>query len=257
MPEMSEYAKKLGELDAALDAAFPETADIETSSDDYAARFSGPTGEWMLAVQEKITLDFLKSRPDATILDVGGGHGQLAVPLCRGGFKVTVLSSAESCRKRIAEIVDSGKCAFKVGNVIDLPFPDKSFDVVIAFRMLTHCQQWSVLVKELCRVAKTTVIVDYPTSQSVNMIAPALFDAKKKIEKDTRRWTLFKHTEVRAEFEKNGFSLARQKKQFFLPMVLHRALKFRTLSGVLEGLCRAFGLTALGGSPVIVEMKRK
>ena len=29
---------------------FPETADIHTSSDEYATRFSGPAGEWMLAV---------------------------------------------------------------------------------------------------------------------------------------------------------------------------------------------------------------
>jgi ubiquinone/menaquinone biosynthesis C-methylase UbiE len=212
---------------------FLETADIETSSDDYASRFAGPTGEWMLAVQERITLGFLKDRPGATILDVGGGHGQLAIPLCRDGYKVTVLGSSESCRKRIAGTVASGNCAFKVGNVIDLPFPDKSFDIAIAFRMLTHCRNWPVLVKELCRVAKTAVIVDYPTSQSMNMIAPALFDAKKKIEKNTRTWTLFKHAEVRTEFEKNRFGLLRQKKQFFLPMVLHRALHCRTLSAAL------------------------
>jgi 2-polyprenyl-3-methyl-5-hydroxy-6-metoxy-1,4-benzoquinol methylase len=211
----------------------------------------------MLGMQERITLGFLKDRPGATILDVGGGHGQLAIPLCRDGFKVTVLGSSESCRTRIADIVASGKCAFKVGNVIDLPFPDKAFDVVIAFRMLTHCGSWPVLVKELCRVAKTAVIVDYPTSQSVNMIAPALFDAKKKIEKNTRTWTLFRHAEVRAAFEQNVFRLARQKKQFFLPMVLHRALRCRTLSAALEGLCRVTGLTALCGSPVIVRMERK
>jgi 2-polyprenyl-3-methyl-5-hydroxy-6-metoxy-1,4-benzoquinol methylase len=236
---------------------FPETADIETSSDDYASRFSGATGKWMLEVQERITLGFLKDKAGATILDVGGGHGQLAVPLCRDGYKVTVLGSSESCRTRIADILASGRCAFKVGNVIELPFPDKSFDVVIAFRMLTHCQNWALLVKELCRVAKTTVIIDYPTSQSVNMIAPALFEAKKKIEMNTRTWTLFKHAEVRAEFDKNEFALLRRKKQFFLPMVLHRMLKCRTLSTALEGLCRALGLTALCGSPVIVEMRRR
>jgi 2-polyprenyl-3-methyl-5-hydroxy-6-metoxy-1,4-benzoquinol methylase len=236
---------------------FPETADIETSSDNYAARFAGSTGEWMLDVQENITLGFLRNKPGIAILDVGGGHGQLAIPLCRDGYKVTVLSSSESCRKRIAGIIDSGECVFKVGNVLELPFPDKSFDAVIAFRMLTHCHKWPILVKELCRTARTSVIVDYPTSQSVNMIAPALFDAKKKIEKNTRAWTLFRHEEIRLEFEKNGFRLARQKKQFFLPMVLHRAIKCRVLSATLEGLCRALGLTALLGSPVILEMQRE
>lgn len=235
---------------------FSETADIDTSSDDYASRFAGPTGEWMLKVQERITMEFLASRPGARILDVGGGHGQLAIPLCNAGYKVTVLGSSESCRKRIAAIVDSGKCEFKVGNVTALPFPDRSFDVVIAFRMLTHCNRRPELVKELCRTATFAVIADYPTSQSVNLLAPALFDAKKKIEKNTRTWTLFRHEEVRSEFRKNGFGPTRQRKQFFMPMVLHRALKCRTLSAALEGICRALGLTSAWGSPVIVEMGR-
>lgn len=236
---------------------FPETADIETSSDDYASRFSGATGEWMLEVQEKIALGFLQDTPEASILDVGGGHGQLAIPLCHSNFAVTILGSSESCRKRISEIVDSGKCVFKVGNVIELPFAEKSFDTVISFRMLTHCKQWPKLIQELCRAAKHSVIVDYPTSQSVNKIAPFLFEAKKRIEGNTRLWTLFRHDEIFKEFGKHGFVLNRKKAQFFLPMALHRALKCRTLSVALEAACRALCLTSLWGSPVIIEMVRK
>jgi len=234
----------------------PETADIETSSDEYARRFAGPAGEWMLGVQEAITRKLLADRPDATILDVGGGHGQLAIPLCRGGHKVTILGSHESCRKRVADICDSGQCKFVTGDVVELPFADRSFDVVISFRLLTHCEQWPVLVKELCRVAREVVVVDYPTSQSVNRIAPALFKAKKNLEGDTRHWALFRHDEVLAEFTKQGFTLRRRGKQFFLPMVLHRILKCRTVSAALEGVCRVLGLTALWGSPVIVRMER-
>ena len=56
---------------------FSETADIETSSDDYAARFAGEIGAWLLKVQEEATLRMLAAYPNAKILDVGGGHGQL------------------------------------------------------------------------------------------------------------------------------------------------------------------------------------
>ncbi|NEO49979.1 MAG: class I SAM-dependent methyltransferase, partial [Moorea sp. SIO4A3] len=56
---------------------FPETADIETSSEDYASRFAGEIGAWLLKVQEDATLKMLTPYPKATILDVGGGHGQL------------------------------------------------------------------------------------------------------------------------------------------------------------------------------------
>ena len=109
----------------------------------------------------------------------------------------------------------------------------------------------------ICRVARDTVIVDYPTSQSLNRIAPALFKAKKKLEGNTRHWALFRHSEVLGEFERNGYEVRNRDAQFFLPMVLHRALKCRTVSAALEKLCRLAGLTKRWGSPVIIEMARK
>jgi len=236
---------------------YPETADIETSSDEYATRFAGTAGAWMLEVQERITLRLLANAPGASVLDVGGGHGQLAIPLCRDGYPVTVLGSDESCRKRIAGIVESGQCTFEVGNVIDLPYPDRSFDTVIAFRMLTHCEQWPTLVSELCRVARRSVIVDYPTSQSLNRVAPLLFKAKKRLEGNTRTWRLFRHAEVLEAFAEQGFAKSRSGNQFFLPMVLHRALSCRIVSAALEGICRALGLTHFWGSPVILELRRQ
>ncbi len=207
----------------------------------------------MLKVQEDLTLDLLRSTGAKTILDVGGGHGQLAHPLCREGFAVTVVGSALSCEKRIRDLVLAKKCEFVVGNVISLPFPDRSFDVVIAFRLVTHCAQWPVLIKELCRVARTAVIVDYPTSQSVNAIAPWLFEAKKKVETNTRMWTLFKHHQIREAFGNNGYRIEAKRGQFFFPMVVHRMLKSRGVSTAMEGVTRALGLNNLCGSPVIIR----
>ena len=239
------------------DCPFPETADIHTSSDEYATRFSGPVGEWMLRVQERIVLDWVRRFPAASILDVGGGHGQLANPLCRDGRSVTVLGSDESCSHRIRPAIESGLCRFVVGNVVDLPLPDNVFDLAICFRLLTHCERWPDLVAEPCRVARQGVIVDYPTSQSLNAVAPAFFGAKKKYEKNTRTWTLFRHGQVLDEFARHGFVPARTAKQFFLPMVLHRMLKCRALSSTMEACCRLLGLSRLWGSPVILLMVPK
>lgn len=208
----------------------------------------------MLDVQEQRTRELLSTLDVTTILDVGGGHGQLAIPLTESGYKVTVLGSAPSCEERIRSITEDGRATFQVGNVIQLPFPDNSFDVVIAFRLLTHCDRWPELVQELCRTAKTAVIVDYPTSQSLNAIAPMFFSAKKKLEVNTRSWRLFKHREVRESFAGSGFHKTGRRGQFFLPMVLHRMLKNKGLSTFLESICKVFGLTALWGSPVIIRM---
>ena len=255
---------------------FTETADIETSSDGYACRFEGPVGAWFLEVQERIVLSMLGDgppreappvdrrghgcrtpAPETSIMDVGGGHGQLALPLCRRGYKVTVLASDESCRQRIAAAVESGRCTFKTGSVVDLPFPDRSFDVVICFRLLPHCTQWQRLIAELCRTAKRSVIVDYPSSRSFNAVAPLLFGAKKKIEQNTRQWRTFRHREIRDSFSLNGFDPHRRLAQFFLPMALHRLLGCRRLSARSEGVFRVLGMTTLFGSPSIVEMRRR
>jgi 2-polyprenyl-3-methyl-5-hydroxy-6-metoxy-1,4-benzoquinol methylase len=241
---------------AAAGAAYPETADIETASEGYARRFAGPVGAWMLDLQAAIVRARLGDPPGPTILDVGGGHGQLAIPLCRAGFRVTVQGSDETCRQRVAEWVERGACRFVTGNVLALPFPDRSFEVVLCFRLLPHCERWPALIAELCRVAGRAVIADYPTSQSVNCIAPALFGAKKKIERNTRTWTLFTHGQIRAEFARHGFAPVHQAPQFCLPIVLHRALKCAPLSRALEGACRGLGLTRRWGSPVIVELRR-
>ncbi|MDA0323139.1 MAG: class I SAM-dependent methyltransferase [Verrucomicrobia bacterium] len=237
-------------------AFFPETADIETSSDAYARRFSGSAGEWFLDVQQRLTLELMDGVTANTIVDVGGGHGQLAFPLCARGHSVTVVGSADSCRHRIEPLTAAGTCTFVVGNVIDLPFENQSFDTAISFRLVTHCTQWPILINELCRVARHAVIVDYPTSQSLNCIAPALFGAKKKIETDTRHWALFRHREIADVFAQNGFRITGMRKQFFLPMVMHRVLKSRRISAFKEGIARSLGLTHRWGSPVILRAER-
>lgn len=250
------YPAAMNATDTRVTAPHQEIADIETASDGYAARFSGPVGEWMLGVQEALCLSFLADRPGATVLDVGGGHGQLARPLCRKGYPVTVLGSSDACRQRIDDLVTQGVCRFLVGPVIALPVPDRSFDVAISFRLLPHCTAWPVLVGELCRVARRRVVVDYPTSEGINAIAPALFGAKKRLEGNTRTWTLFRHRDVEAAFADNGFAPAGRAPQFFLPMVLHRSLKCRRLSAELERISRALGLTRRWGSPVIAAFDR-
>lgn len=232
---------------------FPETADIHTSTDEYAGRFRGASGAWMLSTQLRLTRKLLAPYPVTEMLDVGGGHGQLANPLSEASWKVTVLGSDESCAHRIQGNIDAGRIRFQVANLIDLPFPDKSFDVVLCFRLLTHCERYPTLVKELCRVARKAVVVDYPTGESVNAIAPMFFGAKKKFEKNTRTWRLFRHAEVRELFAANGFKRSAIKKQFFFPMVVHRMLKAKVASAAAEGVARALGLTAWLGSPAIAR----
>ncbi|ESA35874.1 methyltransferase [Leptolyngbya sp. Heron Island J] len=235
---------------------FPETADIETSSENYATRFAGAIGTWLLQVQEAATLKMLAAYPGARVLDVGGGHGQLTKALIEQGYDVTVLGSAEQCKVRIQSYIDQGQCDFQVGNVLDMPYADNAFDVVISYRFLAHVTQWQRFLKELARVANQAVIVDYPTVRSVNAIAPALFKFKKGLEGNTRPFVCYQEQDILNFYKSIGWHQSLRYAQFFWPMVLHRTLGKPKASSVLEQLPRRLGLTRLLGSPVITKFEQ-
>lgn len=238
-----------------------ETADVHTASPEYAARFSGPAGRWMLALQEAIVLrqlaPFAGGGRNVTVLDVGGGHGQLALPLAERGWNVTIVGSGPDAQSdAVRAAAETDRLRYATGDLLALPFPDRSFDVVLCFRLLTHCDRWPQLVSELCRVARRAVIVDYPTGQSLNCATSLLFGAKKHIEKNTRTYTLFPHRRIAGAFAAHAFRRTALAKQYFLPMVLHRMLKSPALSHLAEFPFRALGLTALLGSPAIARFER-
>ncbi len=211
----------------------------------------------MVAKQRDIVLDFLRDRPGVSVLDVGGGHAQIAVPMSEAGFDVTVHGSNDSCARRIATRVQAGKIKFVSSSMFALPFPDGSFDVVTCIRLLPHCPEWPALVRELCRVAAHALVVDYPVWRSVNVFSGMLFGLKKNFEGNTRPFRLFTHGELRREIERNGFSIDRKKGQFVFPMVVHRAMKMAGVSRALEGLCSAVGLARAIGSPVLMKARRR
>jgi len=239
---------------------YTETPDIATSSEEYAKRFSGKIGEWFLKVQAEAALKMLSDYPGATVLDVGGGHGQLVEPLSKQGYKVTVLGSNKACREKIQRLIDNNLCEFKVGDLLNTPFENKSFDITITFRQMAHVRDWKRFISELTRIARKAVILDYPSLRSlnyINHIFPLSFKVKKGLEADTRPFTLFRESELMMTFNKNNFIYGEKYPQFFLPMFFHRKLGSPAISIPMEKIFRMFGITGIFGSPVILKMVRK
>ena len=234
-----------------------EDADVASSADAYARRFAGAVGTWFLDVQTRITLDLLRPFPAASVLDVGGGHGQLAAPVAAAGHAVTVLGSAPACAHRVQALVEQERAAFASGDLMKAPFPDRSFDVVLAFRMLAHVRDWPGFVAELCRLARHAVIVDYPARRSANAVAERLFALKQGVEKDTRPFRVLGDGELAAAFSTAGFHAAVRRPQFFVPMAVHRGLGVAPLSRAAEALAGMLGLVRGFGSPVILRADRR
>ncbi len=238
-----------------INPQYLETADIETSSPDYATRFSGRVGSYFLEVQSSITLQLLAGQEKKSVLDVGGGHGQLAGPLAEHGFPVTVTGSHDICGERLAERMQGVSYAYQTCDNLHLPFADNSFHTVISFRLLPHVDRWQELIAEMCRVAQHCVILDYPDQRSFNILYRMLFTIKKAMEGNTRTYSMFSRAQLRQAFFKNAFTVTACKPEFFWPMVLHRKLKHPGLSKALETPAQLLGLTHLFGSPVILQSK--
>lgn len=232
---------------------FPtESPDLESSTDAYASRFAGSVGEYFLDIQLGIVRQMLPSSTDCRILDIGGGHAQLTPALLQAGYDMTVLGSDDSCVERLNRSTNKDY-QFVTGNLLDLPFEESSFDVVLAFRMLPHLENWSQFIGELCRVAKQCVILDYPDLRSINWFAERMFALKKKVEPTTRPYRCFQKQNVTSVFKENSFRTFQSRGQFLLPMALHRLLRTEWISRVIESSARSLGLTSWFGSPVILK----
>jgi len=234
-----------------------ETPDIETSSEGYASRFSGDVGRFFLEVQNAAVLDLLSPWPGARVLDVGGGHAQLAPVLVERGFRVTVAGSDEVCRERLDRALPPGSFEFRTCDLLQLPYTDRSFDVVVSLRLLAHVERWRELISELCRVAARAVILDFSDSRSFNQLYGPLFSWKKAVEGNTRTFHIFKPGEVAAEAARHGFGRPAERRQFFLPMVVHRAIKSGRFSRMSERASSALGLTGWLGSPIVLCIQRE
>lgn len=238
-----------------------EMADVETSSEGYARRFTGAVGRYFLKTQEEAVLRLLAEWPRARVLDVGGGHAQLAPALVARGHAVTVVGSRAVCRERLDREIPPGTFEFQACDLLDLPFPDRSFDVVLAFRLLAHVPRWRELAAELARVAGRAVIVDYSDTRSFNALYGRFFHWKKRIEGNTRTFITFRPGEVRSELARHGFGRPVEVRQFFVPMVVHRVLGkvlgTAAPSRLLEAVSTGLGLTRALGSPVILRVQRE
>lgn len=228
--------------------------DIETSSAEYAARFSGPAGQYLLEVQDASVEALVSEYAHGTLLDIGGGHGQLLKLYERLGMDATVHGSDAQCFARLEPASDFMRRV--VSDICTLPFEDRSFDVVLAVRLISHVDDWPTVLAEMCRVARFAVVIDYPSKRSLNALTPLLFKLKRGIEKNTRTYTSFSHNELRSVFGTLGFSSLTEYKQFFLPMVIHRMLGGRILPRATEKACRSVGITNLFGSPIMLKAER-
>lgn len=255
------FTFSLGTSEAEKNYFSKTNPDVLTCSDDYQKRFKGRTGKWFLVKQSSAVLSCLAASRDSqgqAVLEIGGGHGQLLPYLRRSGYSVTIVGSSPQACLQIEDDILNGNCDFHVSPLDQLNFAARSFDSVVSVRVLAHLDNWRLFVSEMCRVAESTVVIDYSSTRSVNLLAGPCLGLKRLLEGEvtTRPYNVFSESELIAEFNKLGFSLSQRIPQYFLPMVFHRTIAYLPISKLVESLFAKIGLTQVLGSPVIASFRR-
>jgi SAM-dependent methyltransferase len=98
----------------------------------------------------------LNLKPGAQLLDVACGTGNSAIPAARAGAKVTGVDIAtnllEQGRKRAA--AEQLDVRFDEGDAEDLPYPDRSFDVVVSMFGAMFAPRPERVAEEFLRVCR-------------------------------------------------------------------------------------------------------
>ena len=222
-------------------------------------RFSGPIGELIAKSQARVLANMVGRINDREMLDVGTGTGRAAFILALGGAKVTAVDASEEmlaiARQRAAEQMLS-TIKFQRGDAHALDFGDRSFDVVVSFRMLMHTPQWKRCVAELCRVAERLVVVDYPSATSVALFESLARRGMHAAGMKTEPYRVFTHKTITQAFDRNGFRIRSVHRQFVLPITFHKAIRSRRFTLWSENLLDHTGLLKPFGSPVTLVAER-
>lgn len=120
-----------------------------STEDLYAGRgITGKIFQWERDLRSKFVLDRIER---GTVLDTGSRDGKLILKLKEMGFKKVVGIDLEP------------KASFvEKGDVENLRFKDKSFDVVISLCVLEHVKDPVKAIKELKRVCKKQLFIAVP-----------------------------------------------------------------------------------------------
>jgi SAM-dependent methyltransferase len=84
-------------------------------------------------------------------LDGGSGGGHFSAAACERGAKVTSLDVGPNVLEQVRRRCDSARVE---GSILDLPFADRSFDIVLSTEVIEHTPDPERGVRELCRVVR-------------------------------------------------------------------------------------------------------
>jgi len=232
---------------------------IEDVAQEYDKdRYGGPFGQYLENLEVGTYLSMMNPKSEV-ILDLGAGTGKLSIPLILKSKKVLTVDSSVHML-RVARL-KSHKLNIEIITVISdahcLSFKDRTFDCVVSSRLLMHLIDWKKGIKEICRVSRKELVIDFPSNFSFASLDILFKRIKRIFLPETQVYNNFSIGDITEEIKKNGFQVVQTRKEFFMPLTLHRLFNHPKISNKIERIFRNFYITELFGNPVTIKAIRK
>jgi len=123
----------------------------DTAAELYERRIYKRSG--VVRVKNSVEIGYAMRYGTGRVLDAGAGTGRFALPLHDAGRDVFTLDISEAML-RIARDNSNGTLPVAVGDLLNLPFLDDTFDSVISITVVEHLPQYREIFCEFVRVLK-------------------------------------------------------------------------------------------------------
>jgi len=137
-------------------------ASVESYYDKKSPNYDAGFDTLFFKVYDEITWRYLEpyipSRPNASVLDAGGGTGRWAIRMAKKGCRVVLLDISEgmlkAARERIKREGLQHCIHVRKGDIKQLDYPNETFDMILCEHALFLFKDQDRVVKELVRVLK-------------------------------------------------------------------------------------------------------
>jgi SAM-dependent methyltransferase len=103
----------------------------------------------------------LPDRPPATVLEVGVGEGEVSARLRRRYEGATIVGVDLPDPARHLDWSDRGVVGL-FADIVQLPFPSRSFDLIMAIEVLEHVPDPAAALRELARLSRGHLVLSVP-----------------------------------------------------------------------------------------------
>jgi hypothetical protein len=119
-----------------------------------------------------------------------------------------------------------------------------------------HTPDWRASLRELCRVAASRVVFDYPSLYSAAALQAAVRRVTHVFNPAVEAYRVFSPAAVERVLAEAGFRVTRVHRQFVLPIALHKRVNSEAWTRRVEGSFERWGLMRVLGSPITVLAER-